>query len=532
MILNQVAGNIGRTVHIDRAESAGRGLGSYADVQALVQRMDNEQVGALLVYGPNPLYELPNQTEVERALDKVPFVASFSSYLDETSARADMLLPDHHFLESWGDYEPRSGITSIVQPVMMPVFDTKQTGDVLLAVAVRAGARLPSSAPTFYDYVREQWQRGPYTTAGAGASFDDWWRDVLQTGFVVSAPTPVAAAAADSIALAQLPFAAPEITGPEDGHYLVVYPSSRFFDGRQANRPWLQELPDPVSKFCWSSWVEVNPALAEEIGVDTGHIAVVTTEFGSVELPVWIHPGTRADTIAIQLGQGHTQLGRYAMDRGVNPLTLLAPLADPLSGAFLYLQQRATIASTGRWERPVMEGLSSDQENREITQHISLNDAVAKDIERGLLVAAGVARAEPQEAEEEAGAHGHDVHPFDARVRELQASGGFAPAEIDASPQGWPPPGTHYGEYSEEQPRWAMSIDLERCTGCSACITACYAENNIGIVGPQQVAKGRILHWMRIERYFEGEGEDVHTSFLPMLCQQCGNAPCEPVCPV
>src|SRR5690606_38503060 len=188
---------------------------------------------------------------------------------------------------------------------------------------------------------------------------------------------------------------------------------------------------------------------------------------------------------------------------------------------------------TGRWERPIQSGLNADQENRDVAQAMSLAQARAKDIERGLLVALPGA---PAVAEEDhapaAGGHGHDVHPFDARVHELQAAGGMAPAVIDASPQAWPPEGTHYGEYSEDQPRWGMSIDMERCTGCSACITACYAENNIGIVGPEQVAKGRILHWMRIERYFEGEGEDFQTTFLPMLCQQCGNAPCEPVCPV
>src|SRR5690606_37859899 len=262
----QVAGNIGRTVHIDRAEAAGSNLGTYQDMQQLVQRMANGQVGGLLVYGPNPLYELPNRAEVEAAIGQVPFIASFSSYLDETSANAHLLLPDHHFLESWGDYQPRTGITAIVQPVMMPVFDTKQAGDVLLSVAVRAGATLPDAQPTFYDYVRTQWQRGPYAAAGGGAAFEDWWRDLLQTGFVVeTTPAPAGTGAPAIASLAQIPFGEPEITGPQDGYYLVVYPSSRFFDGRNANRPWLQELPDPVSKFSWSSWVEISPAVADEL---------------------------------------------------------------------------------------------------------------------------------------------------------------------------------------------------------------------------------------------------------------------------
>ena len=543
MVLNEVAGNVGRTVHVDRAETFASGSGSYAEMQALVQRMSNGQVGALLVYGPNPLYSLPNQGAVAEAMGAVAFVASFSSYLDETSASAHLLLPDHHFLESWGDYEPRTGMRAVVQPVMTPVFQSKQTGDVLLAVARRANASMSSSAPTYYDYLREQWQQNGLLQGGAG--FDDAWRETLQTGFAIGGATTVAASApgpgsSPASDIQALSFGAPEIEGGEDSYYLVVYPSARFYDGRLANRPWLQELPDPVSKFCWSSWVEINPAAAERLDLDTGHIVRVSTPHGTVEVPVWVHPGVRPDTIAMQLGQGHTQLGRYAMNRGANPLTLLAPEADPLSGAFLYLQQRATLEPTGRWERPIQAGLNADQENREIAQHISLADAVANDTERGLLIAAGATGAggehlseaqEGHEAEEEGG-HGHEVHPFEARVHELQASGGFAPAEINASPQAWPPEGTHYGEYSEEQPRWAMSIDLERCTGCSACITACYAENNIGIVGPTQVAKGRILHWLRIERYFEGEGEELHTAFLPMMCQQCGNAPCEPVCPV
>src|SRR5690606_11945651 len=159
------------------------------------------------------------------------------------------------------------------------------------------------------------------------------------------------------------------------------------------------------------------------------------------------YPGTRNDTIAIQLGQGHTQFGRYAMNRGVNPLDLLAPLADPVSGAFLYMQQRAALRPTGRWERPIQSGLNADQENRDVAQAMSLAQARAKDIERGLLVALPGAPAVEEDHAPAAGGHGHDVHPFDARVHELQAAGGMAPAVIDASPQAWPPEGTHYGEY-------------------------------------------------------------------------------------
>src|SRR5690606_41326374 len=155
--------------------------------------------------------------------------------------------------------------------------------------------------------------------------------------------------------------------------------------------PWLQELPDPVSKFCWSSWVEISPGLAEDLDLDTGHIVEVATDFGSVEAPVWIHPGTRPDTIAIQLGQGHTQLGRYAMNRGVNPLDLLAPLADPVSGAFLYMQQRAALRPTGRWERPIQSGLNADQENRDVAQR-SEERRVGKE---------GRARGGAQQGEEE-----------------------------------------------------------------------------------------------------------------------------------
>jgi molybdopterin-containing oxidoreductase family iron-sulfur binding subunit len=462
-------------------------------------------------------------------------------------------------------------MTGIIQPVMVPVFSTKQTGDVLLSVARRVKVALPNAAPTFYDYLRGSWQRTVYGATSNGASFDDWWTTALQTGLVETAAAPAGGAPSiNTTGTAQLAFKAVDFKkGGDDDYYLVVYPSYKFWDGRLANRPWLQELPDPITKFTWSSCVEVHPATADRLMLDTGHMVDITTANGTVSLQVVRNPNLRKDTIAIQMGQGHSGFGAYANDRGVNPVTLLAAQADPLSGAMLYAQTTAKMVATGDWKRPLQSGNDGDQDNREIAQWVSLDEARSADIKRGLTVLAATSARPAETAEPDSlaapgdtmhravpasaiaaasaqagagtkagehsaigGGHGEEVHPNDATVRELQGSAGWSPATIDASPTGYPHTGMYYGEYSETQPRWGMAIDLDRCIGCSACMTACYAENNIGIVGPEQVDKGRTLHWIRIERYWEVEGDEISTQFLPMLCQQCGNAPCEPVCPV
>ncbi|MBW3553586.1 MAG: 4Fe-4S dicluster domain-containing protein, partial [Gemmatimonadetes bacterium] len=554
-VLNDVAGNYGRTVRLgpsveDRA--------THVDMRELVGQMAAGEVAALLVHGPNPLYELPDRDAVERALAAVPFVASFSPWLDETAERAHLLLPDHHFLESWGDYEPRPGVHSLIQPVMTPVFDTKQTGDVLLSVARRAGVTSGSGATTFYDYLREQW-RGLQGAAGGTGTFDQWWQRALRDGVAVAAGAgpggPGGTGAAGG--LTGLSTEAAPLAGDGDLH-LVVYPSYRFYDGRLANRPWLQELPDPVTKHTWGSVVEMHPATADDLGLDNGHIVEVSTATGSVELPVYRHPGVRRDTIAIQLGQGHSALGRYAKDRGVNPIRLLAPEYDQESGGLLWIQAMATVTPTGKWERQPFSSTQEDLSGRHLFETMPLSEAIEAD--RGATVAAvaGAGQAGADHGEEGGGglmgegaeqeAHapvGHGVHvdPMTARVRTLQESGGFAPVIVEAAPQGYPPPGTHYGEYTEAQPRWGMTVDMDRCIGCSACQVACQAENNIGMVGPDLVAQGRMIQWIRIERYFEeehgepelaDEGGASHrpVTFLPMMCQHCGNAPCEPVCPV
>ncbi|HEX7051719.1 MAG TPA: 4Fe-4S dicluster domain-containing protein [Longimicrobiales bacterium] len=529
-VLNVVAGNIGNAVRFESAERFADSA-SYRDLLALFESMRAGEVGALLVHGPNPLYGMPLGEDPAAAIGNVPFVASFSTFLDETSRHAHLLLPDHHFLESWGDYEPRTGVHSLVQPVLLPVFQTKQTGDVLLSVARRTGTALPNAAPTYYDYLRERWRREVYPAAGATAPFDEWWHQALQVAVVTTEAPAAAQVSLRAAGLEGLDLGVPEFTGGAEDYYLVVYPSYRFYDGRLANRPWLQELPDPISKISWTSWVEVHPQTADRLGLDTGHRVEVETPFGKAMLPVWRHPGTRPDVLGIQLGQGHEALGRYARGRGVDAARFLAPVVDEASGALAWIQTRATLRPTGEWEKlPYTDG-SRGEDDREIARTMTLEEARRAEA----VFAAAVVAGEPRTAaaEQAAAAEGEGRLPQEEVVEEIQGAGGFGPAVVPAGPGQYPPPGTYYGEYSEEQPRWGMAIDLERCTGCSACIVACYAENNIGIVGPELISESRIMTWLRIERYFEEEeGELKSTRFLPMLCQHCGNAPCEPVCPV
>ncbi|MFO7893394.1 MAG: 4Fe-4S dicluster domain-containing protein [Longimicrobiales bacterium] len=545
--LNEVAGNMDRTVRLGAADAGGA---THEEMRALVEEMAAGRVPALLVRGPNPLYELPEQDRVAEALDEVAFIASFSPFLDETAAAAHLLLPDHHFLEAWGDHEPRPGVFSLVQPVMTPVFGSKQTGDVLLSVARRMGTALPSSASTYYDYLRDRW-RGIQQRLGDGRPFDAWWTEALRKGTLVAGDYGRLDSARARTVDATLDTGPAPLDGDGELH-LVVYPSYRFYDGRTANRPWLQELPDPISKHTWGTVLEMHPSTAEEYGLDNGHIVELSTSHGTVELPVWRHPGVRPDTVAVQLGQGHTNMGRYAKGRGVNPVALLGHRYDE-AGGLAWVQARADVVPTGRWERQPFSSEQDDVGGRHLLEHVSLAEAVEADrAAAGAAGAAGAERAEqpmtgalvgPGHVGGTADPHGQSIHPNRAAPSSLQESGGFAPVVVDGSPQGYPPDGTHYGEYSEEHPRWAMAVDMERCIGCSACQTACQAENNIGMVGPELVAQGRLIQWIRIERYFDEEEEGaVHemnggaghrkTTFLPMMCQQCGTAPCEPVCPV
>ena len=349
---------------------------------------------------------------------------------------------------------------------------------------------------------------------------DALWRELLRNGsssYSVELPQVTALQAPTTA----VDFGAPSLRGDGD-LTLLVHPSPRFGDGTHSNRPWLQELPDPVSKVMWQSWVEMNPATAERLDLRTGDMVRVRHREGwdpergesrlwlTVGLRVWAYPGIREDSVAIAMGGGHTNYGRFANDNGVNPMTLLPEAVDGVSGTLALVSTLVSVEATGAWRRLATTEGSSDQDDRNVAPAVALS------------ALGHAAVAESQDA------HG--------QVRELNEAGGFQRVETEGRAEDFPLPGSDFGEYGEDHPRWAMAIDLDKCTGCGACVTACQAENNIPWVGENQVLMGREMHWLRLERYYEtvdaSHSGTLDIRFLPMLCQHCNNAPCEPVCPV
>jgi molybdopterin-containing oxidoreductase family iron-sulfur binding subunit len=336
--------------------------------------------------------------------------------------------------------------------------------------------------------------------------------------------------------------------------YLVVYSHPLLGDGRGANKPWLQEIPDPDTKILWQTVAEMNPVTAEKMGLENGDHVTVQTSAGSLTLPVLRYPGTQRDTIAIATGRGHVHAGRYAK-AGFNPLEIL-PLVEDRAGGIAFVSTKANVSKAGGSAHIVTTEGSARQHGRGIGQAIAIADLRAgrPGHDTG---ASNIAEVAPEGAggeHAEAGAEHNEEMPGDASHRFLP--GLRSPVANDAQGEQGDPKSKDKGMYDPNhwsgmtKRRWAMTVDLARCTGCAACVSACYAENNIPTVGADwqvgkvfpdrtgfgaNILRSREMAWIRIERYYEGGedgGADFDTRFVPMMCQHCGNAPCEPVCPV
>jgi anaerobic selenocysteine-containing dehydrogenase/Fe-S-cluster-containing dehydrogenase component len=475
-LLNASAGNLGKTVRFGPDHAYAK-VTPYADVVRLVQAMAAGEIEVLVLgSGVNPAFTLPGGLKVAEAIRKVPFVVSFATLPDETTALAHLVLPDTHWLESWGDYSPQEGVVGLLQPTMKPIRDARPMGDVLLAVGRTVLGTEEGKGPLPWSnveqYLKTAWD--PVVKAGqwsAALSQGGTWRDVAPAGVTAKVERVDPATA--------------RLDGG-DGFALLAYPSLRFYDGRSASRSWLQEMPDPMTQAVWDAWVEINTESAAKLGIRQGDVVRVASPHGTIEVPAYLSPTIHPGAVAIPIGHRyapyHVRM-KYVPPVGgdVNPMALLPAAADAVSGGPAFLSVKVTLAKTGARRPLAVLQATHNQDERELVQHVDLKTA----------------------REEALAGRKHDEqHP------------------------------TMYTEQQYPGYRWGMTVDTDACIGCQACAVACQVENNVPVVGKADAAYGRQVHWLRIERWADGDPGHPQNTFLPMFCQHCEVAPCEPVCPV
>jgi MoCo/4Fe-4S cofactor protein with predicted Tat translocation signal len=486
--LNTYLGNTGQTVGYYETKDAA--LPSVSSLASLVSAMKAGTIKTLVVLGGNPVFDGPADLDFGSAMAKVPQSIVLGHTVDETSVKATWHVPRAHYLESWGDARAVGGTLSVVQPLILPLFGGRTPVEMLGLMV--AGKDRPG-----YDIVRETWK--PIL---GEAEFDRKWNRVLNDGFLTGSELPEVVPSLTGQPVAELA----RSTGGEaaNGLEVVFLPSASLHDGRFANDGWLQELPDPLTKLTWDNPALVSPKTAASLGL--ANHDWVRLDYGgrSIELPVWLLPGMTDGVVALTLGYGRSHAGRIGSGVGFDAFTVRSSNAPGFDSGGKLTKLARTYPLSATQEHGSMEG-------RPLVRESTLTALRSKP-------AAGTERAESP--------HGGGP-PEAARPEgeELTAHGVFEKES---------PHFSLWKERSYDQGhQWGMTIDLNACIGCNACMVACQSENNVPVVGKVQVAKGREMHWIRVDRYFSGEpSESPEIVFQPVPCMHCEDAPCEQVCPV
>ena len=487
--LNTHLGNTGKTVSYYETRDAV--LPSVSSLATLVASMNAGAVRTLIILGGNPVFDAPADLDFASALAKVPQSVALGHAVDETSLKARWHIPRAHYLESWGDARAVGGTLSVVQPLILPLFGGKSAVEVLGLLV--SGKDLPG-----YDLVRETWK--PIL----GDDFDKKWNRLLHDG--LHAGSELSEVVPNAKAEFFTDLARQAQPGSQGDLEIVFLPSPWLHDGRFANDGWLQELPDPLTKLTWDNPALVSPKTAEGLGLENEDVVRVDSGGRSLELPVWILPGMADNMVAVTLGYGRSNAGRIGSGVGFNAFTLRSSTATGFASG-------VKVAKVGR-----KYSLSATQEHGSMEGRPIVRESTLAELR-------SPAASQPAQAE---GTH----------VEESQhaAAAGEAPAAPSALGV-FPAKTDHFSLWKEhtydQGHQWGMTIDLNACIGCSACMVACQSENNVPVVGKTQVAKGREMHWLRVDRYFSGDPSgSPEVVYQPVPCMHCEDAPCEQVCPV
>ncbi|MCK5886601.1 MAG: molybdopterin-dependent oxidoreductase, partial [Alcanivorax sp.] len=380
-VLNYLVGNLGKTGGlVFNPEPAGQvshpRQASYRTMLELAEDARQGNIEVLILNGTNPVFTLPSANEFREALAKIPLIVSLSSFMDETTALADVILPSHTYLESWGDDFPEPGVGfpvgAVSQPVVSPLYNTRATGDIILDLAQQLGLGDAIPWSSMKDCLKDGWhqiyERGGPETLTEG--FESFWLAVLKGGVWGQETRRDPSFTVDRGVIESIGVQAPEFSGSSDDYPFILHPylSTTLHDGRAANLPWMQELPDPMTSVVYGSWVEMNPATARQLGLTEGALVDIESLHGRIRAPVYVYPAIMTGVIAMPIGQGHDEYGRYAKNRGANPIEILSPQMEQHTGALAWSATRVKIVATGRRVKLVKTGGTSRDLGRKIVQ--------------------------------------------------------------------------------------------------------------------------------------------------------------------
>ena len=482
--INASLGNVGSTVVFTEPLEAAPG-DQLSSLRQLLDDMKAGRVQTLLILGGNPVYTAPADFEFGKYMFSVPLRMHLSLYNNETSERCQWHVPEAHYLESWGDVRAYDGTITIQQPLIAPLYDGKTAHELLevLLAPPQTGA-----ATSVHDIVKARWKTRYTTEHKDEAGFEAFWETSLHDGVVAGSALPekkVALKIDRGILQTQPP-------KPAAGDLEIVFrPDPCVWDGAYSNNGWLQELPKPLTQLTWDNAAMISPRTAARLGLASEDVVILEYQSRELRAAIWIMPGHADDSVTMHFGYGRSRSGGISNFLGFNAYALRTSQA-PWFGAGLKIRktgQQYELATTQFHHSIQANGKSAD---------------------------------EPSIA-----AFDRDLVRI-ATLEEYKKDPTFAKDSEEKSGQAL----TLYPKYAYQGYAWGMSIDLNRCTGCNACIVACQAENNIAVVGKREVQLGRDMHWIRIDTYFRGSLDNPETYHEPIVCMQCENAPCEPVCPV